>query len=77
MVDLRRGDATEIVGRLTGPFDAMFFDAGCISAPAQLKILMPKPEEDVLFFADNALSHPQEISIYLEAIREPSRFLRR
>jgi len=69
-VDLRRGDATEIVGTLTGPFDAVFFDADRISAPAQLKILMPKLEDDVLLFADNALSHPQEISNYLEAVRD-------
>lgn len=68
-VDLRLGDATEIVGLLSGPFDTVFFDADRISAPSQLAILLPKREEDVLLLADNALSHPQEISGYLDAVR--------
>lgn len=63
-VELKEGHATEIVGHLEGPFDCVFFDADRVSAPAQLRLLMPKLSNDVLLLADNALSHPDEISAY-------------
>ena len=37
LVDLKLGDATEVVEDLPGPFDLVFFDADRVSAPAQLK----------------------------------------
>lgn len=67
-VECRLGDATEIVASLSGPFDTVFFDADRISAPAQLQRLLPQLEPDVLLLADNALSHPEEISGYLDAV---------
>lgn len=67
-VDLRCGDATEIVASLPGPFDCVFFDADRYSAPAQLHALLPKLTTDVLLLADNALSHPGEIAGYLQAL---------
>jgi predicted O-methyltransferase YrrM len=67
-VELLRGAGTEVVGGVTGPLDAVFFDADRYSAPAQLEVLLPKLASDVLLFADNALSHPQEISGYLAAL---------
>lgn len=67
-VDLWCGDATEIVARLPGPFDCVFFDADRYSAPAQLHALLPKLTPDVLLLADNALSHPGEIASYLQAL---------
>lgn len=69
-VDVRVGEATEIVGGLAGPFDAVFFDADRVSAPAQLEVLLPKLAEDVLLLADNALSHPGEIAAYIAATEE-------
>ena len=67
-VDLKCGDATEIVAGLPGPFDCVFFDADRYSAPAQLSLLMPKLLPDVLLLADNVLSHPTEIAVYLRAL---------
>jgi len=67
-VDLRLGDATGVVENLVGPFDLVFFDADRLSAPAQLKLLLPKLAPDVMLFADNVLSHPEEIAGYLEAL---------
>ena len=67
-VELMRGDGTEAVAGVTGPLDAVFFDADRYSAPAQLAVLLPKLASDVLLFADNALSHPQEIAGYLAAV---------
>ncbi len=67
-VDLLCGDATEIVANLSGPFDCVFFDADRLSAPAQLKLLIAKLTPDALVFADNVLSHPQEIAEYLTVL---------
>lgn len=67
-VELLHGDATEVVGNIIGPFDCVFFDADRYSAPAQLERLLPKLTPDVLLFADNALSHPDEIAGYLQAL---------
>lgn len=69
LVELRCGDATEIVASLSGPFDCVFFDADRYSAPAQLALLLPELAPEVLLLADNALSHPSEIAGYLEAVR--------
>jgi predicted O-methyltransferase YrrM len=68
VVDLRCGDATEVVASLAGPFDCVFFDADRYSAPAQLHALLPKLAPDVFLLADNVLSHPDEIAGYLQAL---------
>lgn len=60
------GSATEIVDGLPGPFDCVFFDADRISAPEQLRLLLPKLTADALLLADNVLSHPEEIAGYLK-----------
>lgn len=67
-VDLKSGDATEIVASLSGPFDCVFFDADRYSAPAQLALLVPKLTPDALVLADNVYSHPNEIAAYLQAL---------
>ena len=67
-VTLICGDATEIVASLSGPFDCVFFDADRLSAPAQLKLLLPKLAPDALVLADNVLSHPEEIAEYLKTL---------
>ena len=69
LVELRCGNASEIVANLPGPFDCIFFDADRYSAPTQLALLLPKLTPDVLLLADNALSHPTEIAGYLAAIQ--------
>jgi predicted O-methyltransferase YrrM len=69
LVELRCGDATEIVNSLPGPFDCVFFDADRFSAPAQLALLLPKLASDALLLADNAISHPSEIAGYLAALQ--------
>lgn len=68
-VELAQGEGAEVIARLDGPFDAVFFDADRYSAPAQLELLLPRLAPDVLLFADNALSHPQELAGYLAAIK--------
>lgn len=63
-VSLVLGDATAAVADLPGPFDCVFFDADRISAPEQLRLLLPKLDPDCLLLADNALSHPGEVAGY-------------
>jgi predicted O-methyltransferase YrrM len=68
-VDLRLGDATEVIKALPGPFDFVFFDADRVSAPGQLALLQPKLAPQALILADNALSHPEEIAGYLTMVK--------
>lgn len=74
LVDLKLGDATEVVEGLPGPFDLVFFDADRLSAPAQLELLLPKLTPDAMLLADNVLSHPQEIAGYLATVGALSSF---
>ena len=73
-VELVEGDATAAVAGLPGPFDCVFFDADRVSAPAQLRLLLPKLAGDALLLADNALSHPDEIAGYVATFVELSEF---
>jgi predicted O-methyltransferase YrrM len=68
-VDLRLGDATEVIQTLPGPFDFVFFDADRTSAPGQLTLLLPKLAPQALILADNVLSHPEEIAGYLRMVK--------
>jgi predicted O-methyltransferase YrrM len=68
IVQVIQGSATEVVNELDGPFDCVFFDADRVSAPEQLRILLPKLEPNVLLLADNVLSHPKEMEAYVEAV---------
>ena len=67
-VELRTGDATEIVRELAGPYDLLFLDADRRKFPELLHVLLPKLARKVLVIADNVLSHPEEIEDYLKAI---------
>jgi predicted O-methyltransferase YrrM len=69
------GNATEVVAGLRGPFDCVFFDADRVSAPSQLRLLLPKLRDDVLLLADNALSHPDEISAYKTFVEQLPGFI--
>ena len=74
-VELMEGNATEVVAGLRGPFDCVFFDADRVSAPSQLRLLLPKLRDDVLLLADNALSHPEEISAYKTLVEQLPGFI--
>ncbi len=73
-VELRTGDAAEILRQLAGPFDLVFLDADRRSFPEQFQILLPKLAQKVLVVADNVLSHPEEIADYLKLISSLSDF---
>jgi predicted O-methyltransferase YrrM len=67
-VELRTGDAAEIVRQLTGPFDLVFLDADRRKFPEVMEILLSKLAAKVLVVADNVHSHPEEIAEYLKLI---------
>lgn len=67
-VELRAGDAAEIVSQLSGPFDLVFLDADRRMFPEVMRILLPKLAPRALVIADNVLSHPEDIAEYLRLI---------
>jgi len=67
-VELRTGDAAEIVRQLSGPFDLVFLDADRRKFPEIVHILLPRLAPKVLLIADNVLSHPEEIAEYLKLV---------
>jgi predicted O-methyltransferase YrrM len=73
-VDLRLGDATQVIKTLAGPFDFVFFDGDRTSAPGQLALLLSELAPQALVLADNALSHPQEIAGYLAMVTTLTQF---
>jgi len=68
MVELRTGDATEIVRELAGPFDLVFLDADRRKFPEIMEVLLPKIAKRALVIADNVHSHPEEIAGYMKLI---------
>jgi predicted O-methyltransferase YrrM len=72
-VDFWLGTATDVVRELIiepgDPFDFVFFDADRITAPEQLKLIVPRLASRAIIAADNCLSHPEEIAGYLDAIK--------
>lgn len=67
-VELRQGDALELVAALPGPFDVVFLDADRRQYPDLLALLLPRLMPGALVLADNALSHPEEMAAYLAAL---------
>jgi predicted O-methyltransferase YrrM len=67
-VELRTGDAAELVRQLTGAFDLVFLDADRRKFPEILQILLRKLAPKALVIADNVFSHPEEIAEYLKLI---------
>jgi len=73
-VELRCGDATEVVKTLPGPLDFVLFDADRTSASEQLELLLPKLDHKAFVLADNVLSHPAEIAGYLRMVESVKEF---
>jgi len=62
------GDATDVVGKFDTPIDCVFFDADRVSAPLQLRTLLPKLSLDCVLIADNAISHGGELQAYFDLV---------
>jgi predicted O-methyltransferase YrrM len=75
-VDLRCGDASEVVSSLPGPFDFVFFDSVQVRPHLQLAPLLPKLTGNALLLADNVLSHPEGMAPFLAIIDAQPDFAR-
>jgi predicted O-methyltransferase YrrM len=73
-VELRTGDAVEIIRGLAGPFDFAFLDADRRKFPEIMEVLLPKLAKKALVVADNVHSHPEEIAEFLKLIASLSEF---
>jgi predicted O-methyltransferase YrrM len=73
-VELRTGNAAEIVQQLSAPFDLLFLDADRRMFPEILQLALPKLAPKALVIADNVLSHPEEIAEYLKLVSSLGEF---
>ncbi len=76
VVELRHGDAAEMVRTLPGPYDFVFFDCARSRPELQLEVLLPKLTADALVLADNVLSHPAEMAPFLAVLEAQPAFSR-
>ena len=68
-MDIRYGEALEIVKNLKGPFDFVFLDATKEEYLAYFKQLLPKTKKGTLFVADNAIMFEDRMKDYLDFVR--------
>ncbi len=69
LVTIVEADATEAVESMETTFDAGFLGADRVSAPAQLRSLLPRLAPDVLLVCDNVTSQPAEARAYLDLVQ--------
>jgi predicted O-methyltransferase YrrM len=70
LIELREGDALEIIPGLSGPFDFVFIDAWKPDYIRYFRMVFSKVRAGGAIFAHNVLSHGSEMREFLEAIEE-------
>ncbi len=70
VIELREGDALEIIPGLSGPFDFVFIDAWKPDYIRYFEMIYPKVRADGAIFAHNVLSHGGEMEDFLEEIEK-------
>ncbi len=68
IIELREGDALEIIPELSGPFDFVFIDAWKPDYIRYFRMVFPKVRAGGAIFAHNVLSHGSEMRDFLEAV---------
>lgn len=69
VIELRRGDALEVIPQLQGPFDFVFIDARKEEYIKYLQLVYPKVRRGGAILAHNVLSRSRGIQDFLEAIQ--------
>ena len=69
VIELRRGDALEVIPQLQGPFDFVFIDAWKEDYVKYLQLVYPKVQRGGVILAHNVLSRSRGIQDFLEAIQ--------
>src|SRR3990172_1431164 len=67
VIELREGDALEIIPQLEGPFDFVFIDAWKPDYIRYFLLLYPKVRPGGAILAHNVLSHGKEMQDFLKA----------
>ena len=70
VIELREGDALEIIPGLSGPFDFVFIDAWKPDYIRYFRMVFPKVRVGGAIFAHNVLSHGSEMREFLEEIEK-------
>lgn len=69
VIELREGDALEIIPESEGPFDFVFIDAWKPDYIRYFRLLYPKLRPGGAILAHNVLSHDRQMQDFLEAIQ--------
>lgn len=69
VIELREGDALEIIPQLEGPFDFVFIDAWKPDYIRYFEMLYPKVRPGGAILAHNVSSHGQEMKDFLKTIQ--------
>ncbi len=70
VIELREGDALEIIPELSGPFDFVFIDAWKPDYIRYFRMVFPMVRAGGAIFAHNVLSHGSEMRDFLEVIEK-------
>ncbi len=73
-VEIRVGDATELIPSLSGTFDFMFIDALKEDYLAYLKLAEKKLEKGAIVVADNVKIFEEAMGDYLEYVRKSGKY---
>jgi predicted O-methyltransferase YrrM len=68
-VQIKEGDALASLMELAGPFDLVFLDADRGQYLAYLEEVVPKIKKGGLLVTDNAISHAEELKVFLEHVK--------
>jgi len=69
VIELREGDALEIIPELEGPFDFVFIDAWKPDYIRYFRLLYPKLRTGGAILAHNVLSHDRQMQDFLDTIQ--------
>ncbi len=72
VIELREGDALEIIPQIKGPFDFVFIDAWKPDYIRYFRLLYPKIRPGGAILAHNVLSHGKDMQDFLEVIENHS-----
>jgi len=68
-VQIKEGEALASLMALAGPFDLAFLDADRGQYLAYLEEVVPKIKKGGLLVTDNAISHAEELKVFLEHVK--------
>jgi predicted O-methyltransferase YrrM len=74
VVDLRHGDATEVLRTLDVQFDFVLLDSVQVNPGAQMELLDAKLTDDAIVVADNVISHADDMAAYLSIVADQTAF---